>query len=58
MPDPYRALEDPDAEVTKRFVDQLNAVSKPFYEACGIRDKINQTCALARQPTTLAPAAD
>lgn len=44
MPDPYRALEDPDAAVTNEFVEQLNAVSKPFCEACTIRDKIGKMC--------------
>uniref|UniRef100_A0A914GW39 Prolyl endopeptidase n=1 Tax=Globodera rostochiensis TaxID=31243 RepID=A0A914GW39_GLORO len=40
--DPYRALEDPDAEDTKKFVTQLNSLSEPFLEACPVRDKLRE----------------
>jgi prolyl oligopeptidase PreP (S9A serine peptidase family) len=43
VPDPYRALENPDDERTKEFVEKLNAISKPYFEAAGdgnIRAKI------------------
>ncbi|KAL3121132.1 hypothetical protein niasHT_005392 [Heterodera trifolii] len=43
VPDPYRALENPDANVTRQFVRQLNQISQPFLEASPLRPKMNQT---------------
>jgi hypothetical protein len=40
--DPYRALEDPDAEVTQKFVAQLNGLSEPFLSACQYRDLLKK----------------
>ena len=42
MSDPYRWMEDPDAEETKEFVDKLNAVSAPFISAAPSRDIIRK----------------
>ncbi|CAK5050355.1 unnamed protein product [Meloidogyne enterolobii] len=38
IPDPYRALEEPDAEITKDFVQQINSISEPFFQACSCRE--------------------
>ncbi|KAL7072007.1 hypothetical protein ACQ4LE_008417 [Meloidogyne hapla] len=35
--DPYRALEEPDAEITKDFVKKINSLSEPFFNACPCR---------------------
>ncbi|KAL3109207.1 hypothetical protein niasHT_016113 [Heterodera trifolii] len=41
--DAYRALEDPDANETQKFVTQLNDLSQPFLEACPVREKLRET---------------
>uniref|UniRef100_A0A914L7R3 Prolyl endopeptidase n=1 Tax=Meloidogyne incognita TaxID=6306 RepID=A0A914L7R3_MELIC len=42
IPDPYRALEEPDAEITKDFVQKINSISRPFIEACGFRNSMRE----------------
>jgi hypothetical protein len=39
--DPYRYLEDPDSEETKKYVDDSNAVSVPFLEDGEAWKKVN-----------------
>jgi hypothetical protein len=41
-PNPYGWMEDSDAEETRRFVDQLNALSRPFIDASPLKQRIGE----------------
>jgi len=40
--DPYRWLEDADAELVNEFVEQQNKVTIPFLEQCEVREDIRK----------------
>ena len=40
MADPYRFLEDPDAEATKKWVEAQNNISHQYFTECDQRDKL------------------
>ncbi|KAI1731263.1 prolyl oligopeptidase family domain-containing protein [Ditylenchus destructor] len=40
--DPYRWMENPDSKETKRFIKQLNSMSRPFFEKSYSRDKFRE----------------
>lgn len=40
--DPYRALEDPDAEGTKAWVQAQNVLTQEYLSTCDLRDKLVQ----------------
>jgi len=42
VPDPYRYLEDPKAEKTKKFIEMQNKVTEPYLDECPHRKQIKQ----------------
>ncbi|WP_395728139.1 prolyl oligopeptidase family protein [Nakamurella sp.] len=54
--DPYRYLEDPDAERTRTFVDAQNTLSRPYLEALPAREPLLElTTALLTAPRRGVP---
>lgn len=39
--DPYRWLENPDSKETKEFIDAENNITRPYLEACPIKQDIH-----------------
>lgn len=42
VPDPYRWLEDPDAEETKKYVDEQNSLTRPYLDGYQNRSTIEK----------------
>lgn len=40
--DPYRWLEDPNSEETKKFIEEQNKVSEPYIKQCPFYDKVKK----------------
>lgn len=40
--DPYRWLEDPESEETKKFVDAQNSLTTPYINQCAYKSSINE----------------
>ncbi len=56
VPDPYRYLEDPDSPRTQQFVQEQNAVSRPYLDALPGRDSfLRLTTALLTAPRRGVP---
>ncbi len=56
IPDPYRYLEDPDADRTRAFVDAQNAVSRPYLDQLPSRPRLLElTTALVTAPRRGVP---
>ncbi|XP_066158222.1 prolyl endopeptidase isoform X1 [Euwallacea fornicatus] len=54
--DPYRWLEDPDSEETKRFVDVQNEITRPYLNSCTHKDFIkSRVTKLWNYPRCSAP---
>ncbi|XP_060804058.1 prolyl endopeptidase isoform X1 [Amyelois transitella] len=40
--DPYRWLEDPDSNETKEFIEAENKITRPYLNACPVKDDIHE----------------